>query len=415
MGSEYKITPTIHKLLDQLTPMHQSVCIRAAEPFMLRVAEQYKKIRNNWREEINTALFSEELPKHQHHKLEVLLEALNGMRFSEMPTNINDHNDFEIFVQGKSNLCGRNIDVFAQFTPGKDKHRDNHELMLTIDMLVRSGVERINVFTPYSLYQREDKKDEGAVPIGAAVWFKMIEERCKGRLNRLITYDLHAGQAQAFIDRPVDHLSAVPYFTRYIYSEYFMKKFGEHLGIVFYSPDPGGIKRVRNIALMLQSPYGDVDKYRKGHGDSCAGEATNLDCHGKIVVILDDIVDTATTLCEAGDKLYKCGASRIIAMAPHGVLSDKKHPSRPTKALDKLYDAGIHLVMTDSIPREYEFYKHPAIEDVLSLAAPTAEIQLLRRLNFSVSSTLASLIQDIKSHVAAGKRYENIEQYLLKI
>jgi ribose-phosphate pyrophosphokinase len=287
--------------------------------------------------------------------------------------------------------------------------------MLTVDMLVRSGVEGINIFSPYSLYQREDKKDEGAVPIGAAVWFKMIEERCKGRLNRIITYDLHAGQAQAFIDRPVDHLSAVPYFTRYLYSEYFARKFGADAQFTFYSPDPGGIKRVRKLALLLNSPYGDVDKYRRDHGESVAGQATDLDCREKVVVILDDIVDTTTTICEAGDKLYKCGASKIIAMAPHGVLSDKPHDVRPLKALDKLHDAGIRLVITDSIPRDMDFYNHPAIEDVLSLAAPTAEIQLLRRLNFSVSSTLASLNLDIKSRVDTGKRYENIEQYLLPL
>ena len=148
-------TQIIDDILAQLTPMHLSFSTRSAEEFTNRVEEAYKETRKNWLKSLNNAINTGEYIQSDHKKLDGFREDLVDLAFANTPRKITDHNDAEIFVKGEQNLKGRTVDLFAQFSLGKEMHSDMHEFELICDMLVRSGVEKMNVFTPYLLYQRE--------------------------------------------------------------------------------------------------------------------------------------------------------------------------------------------------------------------------------------------------------------------
>jgi ribose-phosphate pyrophosphokinase len=185
------------------------------------------------------------------------------------------------------------------------------ELLIIIDALRRASARRITAVIPYYGYARQDRKSLARTPISAKLVANMIT---KAGADRVLTVDLHAGQIQGFFDIPTDNLFAAPVFTRDISERYG----NNHLMVV--SPDVGGVVRARIIAKRIDAPLAIVDKRRERPGES---EVMNIigDVSGRTCLLVDDIVDSGGTLCNAADELLKQGATSVAAYITHGVLS----------------------------------------------------------------------------------------------
>jgi ribose-phosphate pyrophosphokinase len=206
------------------------------------------------------------------------------------------------------------------------------ELLLMIDAFKRSSTRRITAVVPYFGYARQDKKVAPRVPISAKLVADMLTV---AGANRVITMDLHAGQIQGFFDIPVDNIFAAPVLIDYI-----SNNFNDNLAIV--SPDAGGVERARAFAKRLNADLAIIDKRRSAPNQAKAMSVVG-DVKDKIVVILDDMADTAGTLTEAVDALYNAGAKEIHACCAHPVLSGP--------AIDRITASNLKsLVVTDTIP-----------------------------------------------------------------
>ena len=238
--------------------------------------------------------------------------------------------DMEIFVEILENVRGEDIFVIQSISyPANDNLM---ELLITIDALKRGSAKRITAVIPYFGYARQDRKTGPRTPITAKLVANLITN---AGADRVLTLDLHAGQIQGFFDIPTDNLYSSPIFIRDI-----KKKFkGEK--ITFISPDVGGITRAREIATQLKSEIAIIDKRR---GDPGKSEVMNIigDIKNKTCIIIDDIVDTAGTLCNAAKSIKNKGAKSVSAYITHGVLS--------AKAVAKISKSPIkNLVITNSI------------------------------------------------------------------
>ena len=238
--------------------------------------------------------------------------------------------DMEIFVEILENVRGEDIFVIQSISyPANDNLM---ELLITIDALKRGSAKRITAVIPYFGYARQDRKTGPRTPITAKLVANLITN---AGADRVLTLDLHAGQIQGFFDIPTDNLYSSPIFIRDI-----KKKFkGEK--ITFISPDVGGITRVREIATQLKSEIAIIDKRR---GDPGKSEVMNIigDIKNKTCIIIDDIVDTAGTLCNAAKSIKSKGAKSVSAYITHGVLS--------AEAVAKISKSPIkNLVITNSI------------------------------------------------------------------
>ena len=238
--------------------------------------------------------------------------------------------DMEIFVEILENVRGEDIFVIQSISyPANDNLM---ELLITIDALKRGSAKRITAVIPYFGYARQDRKTGPRTPITAKLVANLITN---AGADRVLTLDLHAGQIQGFFDIPTDNLYSSPIFIRDI-----KKKFkGEK--ITFISPDVGGITRVREIATQLKSEIAIIDKRRGAPGKS---EVMNIigDIKNKTCIIIDDIVDTAGTLCNAAKSIKNKGAKSVSAYITHGVLS--------AEAVAKISKSHIkNLVITNSI------------------------------------------------------------------
>ena len=206
------------------------------------------------------------------------------------------------------------------------------ELLIMVDACKRASANNITAVVPYYAYARQDRKTRGREPISAKLVANLM---ATAGVNRVITVDLHAGQIQGFFDIPVDHLAAVP-----VLADYLSKK--ELQDVVVVSPDLGGVTRARKLADRLQAPIAIIEKRRPKPG--CA-EVMNLigDVKGKTAVMIDDIVDTAGSLCEAAKALSKMGVKSVYACCTHAILSDP--------AVQWIEDSTIEqLIITNSIP-----------------------------------------------------------------
>lgn len=206
------------------------------------------------------------------------------------------------------------------------------ELLLMIDAAKRASAQKVIVVIPYFGYARQDRKDKPRVSIGAKLVAKMIEA---AGADRIVTMDLHAGQIQGFFDIPLDHLDAIGVFLPYI----------ESLGLenmAMASPDMGGTKRTRVYAKSLKSDMILIDKHRE-RANQVASMQVIGDVKGRNVIIVDDIVDTAGTLCRAADYLMEEGAASVRAVITHPLLSGN--------AIEKVEASGLkELIITDTIP-----------------------------------------------------------------
>ncbi|WP_420140689.1 ribose-phosphate pyrophosphokinase [Sphingomonas sp.] len=239
--------------------------------------------------------------------------------------------DEEVFVEIHENVRGE--DVFVLQSTGYPTNDNLMELLIMIDALRRASARRITAVVPYFGYARQDRKPGPRTPISAKLVANLITA---AGANRVLSVDLHAGQIQGFFDIPTDNLYAAPVMSADIMARY------EGRNLMVVSPDVGGVVRARGLAKRLDNaPLAIVDKRREKPGES---EVMNIigDVAGRFCILIDDIVDSAGTLCNAAQALRDAGAEDVVAYVSHGVLSGGAVARVEKSALRK-------LVITDSI------------------------------------------------------------------
>jgi ribose-phosphate pyrophosphokinase len=238
--------------------------------------------------------------------------------------------DMEVFVEIQENVRGE--DVFVIQSTSYPANDNLMELLVCIDALSRASARRITAVLPYFGYARQDRKPGPRTPISAKLVANLIST---AGANRVLTLDLHAGQIQGFFDIPTDNLLAAPVIVKDIRETYN----GGDLMIV--SPDVGGVVRARATAKRLDADLAIVDKRREREG---ASEVMNIigDVSGRRCMLVDDIVDSAGTLCNAADALMEAGATSVVAYVTHGVLSGGAVARVASSTLET-------LITTDSI------------------------------------------------------------------
>jgi ribose-phosphate pyrophosphokinase len=239
--------------------------------------------------------------------------------------------DDEIFIEIHENVRGE--DVFVVQSTSHPANDNLMELLISIDALRRASAKRITAVIPYFGYARQDRKPGPRTPISAKLVANLITE---AGADRVLTVDLHAGQIQGFFDIPTDNLYGAPVISEDIKSRHGDKD------IMIVSPDVGGVVRARALAKRLDNaPLAIVDKRRERAGVS---EVMNIigDVKGRFCVMIDDIADSAGTLCNAADALIAAGATDVAAYITHGVLSGK--------AVERVNSSSLRkLIITDTI------------------------------------------------------------------
>ena len=245
--------------------------------------------------------------------------------------SIRRFSDMEVFVEILENVRGE--DVFVIQSTSYPANDNLMELLVTIDALRRGSARRITAVIPYFGYARQDRKTGPRTPISAKLVANLITT---AGADRVLTMDLHAGQIQGFFDIPTDNLFGAPVFSKDI-----LEKAEDDEKIVIVSPDVGGVVRARAMAKRLDADLAIIDKRREQAGVS---EVMNIigDVEGRRCILVDDIVDSAGTLCNAAEALIAAGASAVQAYTTHGVLSGGAVSRVASSPLES-------LVTTDSI------------------------------------------------------------------
>lgn len=238
--------------------------------------------------------------------------------------------DMEVFVEIEENVRGE--DVFVLQSTSFPANDNLMELLILIDALRRSSARRITAVLPYFGYARQDRKPGPRTPISAKLVANMITQ---AGADRVLTLDLHALQIQGFFDIPTDNLFGAPVMVKDIKERYDVKN------LMVVSPDVGGVVRARDLAKRIDAPLAIVDKRRERPGES---EVMNVigDVKGRDCIMVDDIVDSGGTLCNAAKALLEHGANEVNAYITHGVFSGG--------AVDRLAASSLKTVaVTDSI------------------------------------------------------------------
>ena len=261
----------------------------------------------------------------------VLAEAV--ARYLNIPlgkASVRRFADQEIFVEIQENVRGEDVFVLQSTSFPTNDHL--MELLIMIDAFMRSSARRITAVIPYFGYARQDRRASGRTPISAKLVANLITQ---AGADRVLTLDLHAGQIQGFFDIPTDNLFAVPVLARDVKRNYSLPN------VMVVSPDVGGVVRARSLAKRLDALLAIVDKRREKPGES---EVMNIigDVRGKDCLLIDDIVDSGGTLCNAAEALLANGATSVTAYITHGVLSGG--------AVTRISSSKLkELVITDSI------------------------------------------------------------------
>jgi ribose-phosphate pyrophosphokinase len=255
-----------------------------------------------------------------------------GMSVNLVDARVERFNDQEIFVEVFENVRGEDMYIIQSTSnPANDNLM---ELLIMTDALRRSSAARITAVIPYFGYARQDRRAKARTPISAKLVANLITE---AGVDRVLTLDLHAAQIQGFFDIPVDNLYASPVFALDI-EHHFAGKMAD---LMVVSPDVGGVARARELAKRINAPLAIVDKRREKAGE--VAEMTVIgNVAGKTCIIVDDICDTAGTLCKAAEVLIENGATEVHSYITHGVLSGPA-VERVSKSVMK------SLVITDSI------------------------------------------------------------------
>ncbi len=242
--------------------------------------------------------------------------------------------DMEVFVEIQENMRGEDVFIIQSTSFPANDHL--MEVLILIDALRRASARRITAVLPYFGYARQDRKPGPRTPISAKLVANLIEA---AGADRVLTIDLHAGQIQGFFDIPTDNLYAAPVFTNDIQTRF------KSRDLMVVSPDVGGVVRTRALGNRIGADLAIVDKRRESAGVS---EVMNIigDVDGRDCLLVDDIVDSAGTLCNAAAALIEAGASSVSAYVTHGVLSGA--------AIERVNASKLeHLLVTDTIlPRD---------------------------------------------------------------
>ncbi|WP_323780757.1 ribose-phosphate pyrophosphokinase [Thalassovita sp.] len=294
-----------------------------------------------------------------------------GRQISLCDARIERFNDQEIFVEVYENV--RNEDMFI-IQPTSCPANDNlMELLIMADALRRSSAARITAVIPYFGYARQDRRTKARTPITAKLVANMLVE---AGIERVLTLDLHATQIQGFFDIPVDNLYASPIFALDVQTQFA----GSLDDVMVVSPDVGGVARARELAKRINAPLSIVDKRREKPGE--VAEMTVIgNVEGKKCIIVDDMCDTAGTLCKGAEILMEHGASEVHAYISHGVLSGP--------AVERITNSVMKsLVITDSIQPTPEVLATPNIRIL-----PTAPMFAQAILNTWNGTSVSSLFE----------------------
>ena len=297
------------------------------------------------------------------------LSMHRGMNVSLVDARVERFNDGEIFVEVFEKVRGE--DMFILQSTSNPANDNLMELLIMADALRRSSAARITAVIPYFGYARQDRRTKARTPITAKLVANMM---VSAGVERVLTMDLHAAQIQGFFDIPVDNLYAAPVFALDVKHK-FKGKLNE---LTVVSPDVGGVARARELAARVGCALAIVDKRRERAGE--VAEMTVIgDVTGQTCIIVDDIVDTAGTLCKAAETLIKAGAKEVHAYITHGVLSGP--------AIERVAGSVMKtLVITDSIEPTAETKAAKNIRIV-----PTAPIFAQAILNIWHGTSVSSL------------------------
>jgi ribose-phosphate pyrophosphokinase len=278
--------------------------------------------------------------------------------------------DGEVMVELLENVRGR--DVFVLQSTSHPTNDSLMEVMVMVDALRRSSAARITAAIPYFGYSRQDRRPRSA---RVAITAKVVANMLTGvGVNRLLTMDLHSDQIQGFFDIPVDNIYATPILLADLWRQ-------NHENLVVVSPDVGGVVRARACAKQLNSDLAIIDKRRP---KANVAKVMNIigDVAGRTCVIMDDMVDTANTLCEAAAALKKHGAVKVLAYATHPVLSGGAAERIMASELDE-------LVVTNTIPLGADSI---ACSKIRQLSAAELLAETIRRI--SSEDSVSSLFMD---------------------
>lgn len=268
--------------------------------------------------------------------------------------SIQRYADREVFVEVQESVRGQDMFVIQPTScPTNDTLM---ELLITLDALRRGSARSITAVVPYYGYGRQDRKTSSRSPISAKLVANLLTV---AGAHRVLTVEWHSSQIQGFFDIPTDNLSVAPLFCQNIQDRY-----GQENSIVIVSPDVGGLVRARIVAQHLGADMAIIDKRRTIPG---ASEVLNLigDVKGRLCILIDDMVDSAGTLCQAAETLKSAGAKDVEAYVSHGVLSGK--------ALEKIDQSSLRrLVICDTIQPLPDTLQAPKIE-IVSVAALLGE------------------------------------------
>ena len=294
-----------------------------------------------------------------------------GVNVGLVDARVERFNDQEIFVEVFENVRGEDMFIIQ---PTSNPANDNlMELLIMADALRRSSAKRITAVIPYFGYARQDRRSKARTPISAKLVSNMIVE---AGIERVLTMDLHATQIQGFFDIPVDNLYAAPVFALDIKTQFK----GSMEDVMVVSPDVGGVSRARELAKRIEAPLSIVDKRREKAGEiaemTVIGDVTDKKC-----IIVDDICDTAGTLCKAAQVLLDNGASEVHAYITHGVLSGP--------AVERITNSVMKsLVITDTIAPTEPVKAAPNIRII-----PTAPVFAQAILNIWNGTSVSSLFE----------------------
>lgn len=277
------------------------------------------------------------------------------------PVEIKDFKDREIYVRIGESIRGD--DCFVIQPTCCDVNKNLMELLIMIDALKRASAKRITAVVPYYGYSRQDRKALPREPITAKLVADLIY---KAGAHRVVTVDLHSEQIQGFFDIPFDSVHALPVKAEYL-------KYKSIHNLVFVSPDVGAVRRTRRMAKIFSVPIAIIDKRRPRHNTN---EVMNIigDIKNKTCVLIDDIIDTGGTICEAAGTLKQAGAKEVYVCVTHPILSGE--------ATKKLNEAPIEeVIVTNTIPIPEE--KLIGKIRVVSMAPMLGEV--IRRINSNES------------------------------
>lgn len=262
-------------------------------------------------------------------------------RFLDLPlgaATVKSFPDGESFVRIEENIRGRDVFIIQAASNPANQHL--MELFILIDAARRASASRITAVIPFYGYARQDRKDRPRVPITAKLVANLL---VSAGANRILTVDLHAQQIQGFFDIPVDHLYASPVLFQYLRNL-------DRRRLTLFSPDIGGMKMAAAYANLLDVPLGFIAKRRT---DAETVEAVSLvgETEGRDVLLVDDMTETAGTLCAAAELLKKNGAERVFAAVSHGVLNELGYARLASGILDELITTNTTPVrQRDGVP-----------------------------------------------------------------